>query len=208
MSIANHLIFGFLAGFIGVIPPGLLNMTAAKLSINQGKNKSLLFSLGASLVVIVQVSIAVLASKYLNKHPEIIGVLEKVAIGIFFILSIYFFFKARAERKSDSEIKIRNRKSVFGLGLFLSSINIFPIPFYVAYSSFLSARALFSFEKMTVSVFVASAAAGTFLALWLYTFLIRKLKEKGEVFANNVNYFLAAITLFVAIFTLVKIYNR
>ncbi|NER16946.1 LysE family translocator [Spongiivirga citrea] len=208
MGIANHLLFGFLAGFIGVIPPGLLNMTAAKLSIDQGKSKSLLFSLGASLVVIAQVSIAVLASKYLNRHPEIIEVLEKVAIGIFFILAIYFFFKARAERRSDAEVKIHNKKSVFGLGLFLSSINIFPIPFYVAYSTFLSAKSLFSFEKITVSVFVASAAVGTFLALWLYTFLIRKLKEKGEVFANNINYFLAAITLFVAIFTLVRIYNR
>jgi len=72
----------------------------------------------------------------------------------------------------------------------------------------LSAKSLFSFEKISVSVFVASAAVGTFLALWLYTFLIRKLKEKGEVFANNINYFLAAITLFVAIFTLVRIYNR
>lgn len=183
-------------------------MTAAKLSINQGKNKSLLFSLGASLIVIAQVSIAVLASKYLNRHPEIIEVLEKVAIGIFFVLSLYFFFKARAEQKSDEGVKIRNRKSVFGLGLFLSAINIFPIPFYVAYSTFLSSRKLFVFEKVTVSVFVASAALGTFLALWLYTFLIRKLKEKGEVFANNINYFLAAITMFVAIFTLVRIYNR
>jgi len=113
LGIANHLIFGFLAGFIGVIPPGLLNMTAAKLSINQGKNKSLLFSLGASLIVIAQVSIAVLASKYLNRHPEIIEVLEKVAIGIFFVLSLYFFFKARAEQKSDEGVKIRNRIARF-----------------------------------------------------------------------------------------------
>ncbi|MFP2995722.1 lysine transporter LysE [Spongiivirga sp. MCCC 1A20706] len=208
MTIASHFLFGFLAGFIGVIPPGLLNMTAAKLCVNQGKAKSLLFSLGASLIVIAQVSIAVLTSKYLNKHPEVIEFLEKVAVGIFFILSIYFFFKARAEHKSANEIKIKNKKSVFGLGLFLSSINIFPIPFYVAYSTFLSARSLFTFEMMTVSTFVASAAIGTFLALWLYTFLIRKLKERGEAFANNINYFLAVITMFVAVFTIIRIYNR
>jgi threonine/homoserine/homoserine lactone efflux protein len=199
---------GFLAGLIGVIPPGLLNMTATKISINQGKAKALYFALGASLVVILQVYVAVLFSKYLNMHPEVIAILEKAAVAIFFILSFYFFFKARAEQRSDVKIKVRNTKSVLFLGVFLSSINIFPIPFYVAYSSFLGARQLFEFQQLPILSFVAGVAIGTFITLYLYTFFMGKMDTRGKAFGSNINYILGSITLVVAVITIIKIYAR
>lgn len=208
MSTALHFVFGFLAGFIGVIPPGLLNMTVAKISIKQGKAKALYFALGASLIVILQVYVGVLFSRYLNMHPEVIAFLEKVAVGIFFVLSGYFFVKARAEKKSEVKIKVHGTKSVLFLGIFMSSINIFPIPFYVAFSSFLGARDLFLFEQLPVSIFVAGVAIGTFLTLYMYTFFISKMGSRGEAFSSKINYILGSITLIIAVFTLVKIYTR
>lgn len=208
MSTALHFIFGFLAGFLGVIPPGLLNMTVAKISIKQGKPKALYFAMGASLIVVLQVYVGVLFSKYLNMHPEVIDFLEKIAIGIFFVLSFYFFFKARAEKKSEVKIKVHNTKSVLLLGVFMSSINIFPIPFYVAFSTFLGARELFVFRQLPVAIFVGGVAIGTFLTLYMYTFFMSKMRRGGEAFSSKINYILGSITLIIAVFTLIKIYVR
>ncbi|WP_321539955.1 hypothetical protein [Flavobacterium piscinae] len=36
---------------IGTTPPGLLNMTAAKVSMRDGRNRALWFAFGASIIV-------------------------------------------------------------------------------------------------------------------------------------------------------------
>jgi len=39
MSIFIPFISGYIAAFIGVLPPGLINLTAAKVSLIDGKNE-------------------------------------------------------------------------------------------------------------------------------------------------------------------------
>jgi len=39
MNLFLPFFFGFLAAVVGVIPPGLINMTAAKVSLVDGKNE-------------------------------------------------------------------------------------------------------------------------------------------------------------------------
>jgi threonine/homoserine/homoserine lactone efflux protein len=45
--------FGFLAAIIGVIPPGIINMTAAKVSLIDGKKRAMMFVLGALIIVFI-----------------------------------------------------------------------------------------------------------------------------------------------------------
>ncbi|MES2485991.1 MAG: lysine transporter LysE, partial [Bacteroidota bacterium] len=49
---------GFLISFIGTLLPGLLNMTAAKVSLKEGRTNALIFAWGAATVVFVQAYIA------------------------------------------------------------------------------------------------------------------------------------------------------
>ena len=72
MTYFLHLIFGFAIGFVGVIPPGLLNLTAAKISVKNGQRAAILFAAGASSVVIAQVYIGVFFSKLLSLNPDIL----------------------------------------------------------------------------------------------------------------------------------------
>jgi len=58
-----------LISFVGVIPPGMLNVSAAKISLNEGHNRSFMFSFGVCVVVAIQVYIGVVFAKYLNLHP-------------------------------------------------------------------------------------------------------------------------------------------
>lgn len=47
MSYITPLFFGFISAFIGIIPPGLINMTAAKVNHKEGKRNALWFVFGA-----------------------------------------------------------------------------------------------------------------------------------------------------------------
>ena len=51
-------IFGFLAAAVGVFPPGLINMTAAKISILDGRLRAMMFVFGALIVIFFQTYIS------------------------------------------------------------------------------------------------------------------------------------------------------
>jgi threonine/homoserine/homoserine lactone efflux protein len=129
MSFLLPLLFGFFISFLAVILPGLINMTGAKISMQEGKNEALSFALGASLVVFFQTFIAVLFARYINKHQQIVTTLQEIGIFVFTGLSIYFFWIAKKPKKLNRSVKIKGKSNRFFFGVFLSLLNFLPIPF-------------------------------------------------------------------------------
>ena len=74
MSLTIAFFVGLIVTLIGVIPPGLLNMTAAKISLKEGYGKGVIFSIGVSATVIAQTYVAVLFARYLSNHPALIDI--------------------------------------------------------------------------------------------------------------------------------------
>ena len=109
MHFAVVIFFGFIAAILAVLPPGLLNMTAAKISLKEGRNRGVVFSFGASVVVLIQATIAFLLARYLSKHPEVIKILRLVALSIFILITIYFLFLAKSTPKKQEELKIKSK---------------------------------------------------------------------------------------------------
>ncbi|MEY4084992.1 MAG: hypothetical protein RL074_779 [Bacteroidota bacterium] len=60
MTIITALFFGFISAVVGILPPGLINMTAAKVDIKEGKRAALWFVIGAVIVIFFQVYLALL----------------------------------------------------------------------------------------------------------------------------------------------------
>ena len=65
-----------------MIPPGLLNMTAAKISLKEGYSRGIMFSIGVCIIVVVQTYVAVIFARYLSNHPDVIDILQRVALVI------------------------------------------------------------------------------------------------------------------------------
>ena len=78
----------FSAAFMATVPPGLLNMNAAKVSVEKGKLNGIIFSLGVSSTIMVQAYIAVYISKFLYRNPEVIDVLFKIAVAVFAFFAV------------------------------------------------------------------------------------------------------------------------
>ena len=132
MNISYLFLLGLLVAFVGVIPPGLLNMTAAKISLKEGYTRAFMFSLGACMIVGLQTYLAVVFAKYLSQYLDVIEILKWVALVVFLLISSYFFILAKREVAVQEVDTSKSKKSRFFQGLLTSSLNIFPIP-YQAY---------------------------------------------------------------------------
>jgi len=199
---------GFLISFIGTLLPGLLNMTAAKVSLKEGRTSALIFACGAATVVLVQAYIALTFAKLINRSPEIIATLEEVGVVIFGILTIYFLLfakKGKKKKTNDGLIKKRSKTGNYFLGAMLSALNFFPIPYYVFISVSFTAYKLFEFNNLTIFLFVAGIVSAAYLVFYLYIVFFKKFQHKTEFFMRNVNYFIGAITGIIAIMTALRI---
>ena len=58
MDITFVFFLGLVIALLGVIPPGLLNMTAAKISLKEGHVRGVMFSIGVCVIVAAQTYIA------------------------------------------------------------------------------------------------------------------------------------------------------
>ena len=98
MALFTPLLSGFIAAAIGIIPPGLINMTAATINLKEGKKNALWFVIGAVLVIFFQVYVAVLFARVIDNRPDVVTLLREVGFVIFSILTIYFLFIAKEPR--------------------------------------------------------------------------------------------------------------
>jgi threonine/homoserine/homoserine lactone efflux protein len=205
MTFILPFLWGFIASAIGISIPGLINMTATKVSMKDGRDRALLFILGALIVIFFQTYIAILFARYIDSRPDVIVLFREVGFGIFVALSIYFFFFAKKSNKKDEIVKIRSKTSRFFLGMLLSALNFFPIPYYVFITITLASFGYFSFESTEIMLFLIGVVLGSFSVFYYYIRFFNKLESKTDFFNKNMNAIIASVTGIIALVTLINI---
>jgi threonine/homoserine/homoserine lactone efflux protein len=202
MNYILHIFYGVLMAYFGLISPGMLNMTALKISMNTGKIEGLKFSIGASLVVFFQAGIALYFADYFTNNPKVIAILKIAAVFIFFALAVFFFMLS----KKDLNPKATNEKNNFFVkGILMSSINMLAIPFYLGISIYLSSKDKIIMEQPYILLFVFGASLGSFLIFYTYMVFAKIINDKVSFIAKNINLILSLLFFGLAIFTLIKI---
>lgn len=207
MNYIAPLFFGFISAFIGIIPPGLINMTAAKVNHKEGKRNALCFVFGALLIICVQVFFAVLFAKIISRRPDLVTLLREIGFCIFTALTIYFLWIAKAPKGKPKKLKNKSKTKRFFLGMLLSALNFFPIPYYVFVSITLASYHLFSFDTTSIVIFVNGVLVGSFLVFYFYISFFNKIENKRDYIMKNMNTIIGSITGLISIITLINIIN-
>lgn len=205
MNLAISLLLGFFTAAIGILPPGLINMTAAKVNLKEGKKSALWFVLGAVTVIFCQAYLAILFAQFIDERPEVVVLLREVGFGIFAILTIYFLWIAKAPKIKKGKIKKKSTTTRFFLGMLLSVLNFFPIPYYVFVSITLASYRLFSFDTTSILVFVSGVVLGSFLVFYCYISFFKKIEDKTAYLMANMNTIIGCITGLISVITLFNI---
>jgi threonine/homoserine/homoserine lactone efflux protein len=198
-------VIGFFVAAIGIVPPGLINITAAKVSVKDGKNAAVSFAIGACLIIFFQTFIALFFADFINNHPLIILGIKKIGFVIFSALSVFFLWKARKDKTIGVAIKVRSKTNRFFYGMLLASLNLFPIPYYVFISITLHAYGYFYFLDSFIYAFVFGAVSGSFLVFYAYILYFKKQEYQSSFLMNNGNYIFAILTGLVSVITLIKL---
>ena len=194
-----------IAAVVASAPPGLLNVNAAKVGVEKGKKNGLMFSLGISVMVMLQAYLAVRIAKFLSRNPEVIAWLMKAAVFIFALLALFFFIKAFKKVKEQPLISEATSSNSFTKGLFLAALNLLQIPFYSGLNTFFHRQKIMNYEVLDETFFILGAGIGTFLVMYSYVFYFQRMEHKSNRFSKNSNMILGGLMVVLLIITLIRI---
>lgn len=199
-------LMGLITSYLGSITPSMLNITAIKLRFEQGKKQAIRYAAGVSFIVVFQAYIGLLILTTLHKYPNILDQIQYVIVVVFAALSIYFFRKSKQEKQErlDSNLQKKN-KNTFLIGLTLSSINMFAIPFFCGIGTLLDLYNWLDFDPFSMFIFSFGSSLGTFLILYHYIILAQKIQPRLQQYTHYFNYILGGLTGFLALFTFFKL---
>ncbi|MCV6628658.1 MAG: LysE family translocator [Flavobacteriaceae bacterium] len=189
------LLIGFLAGFVGLMAPSMLNMTTARTSIERGRAAGVLFAAGAASTLFAQGLIAVLFAKYFVAHPEIITKLKTAAIVVLSALAVFFYIQARKEFRAAGKVKQGNP---YLSGLLMSSLNMLAIPFHLAMVTLAESKSWMQIVMPYSFLYVLGAVLGAFSLFALYAYFANIIAQRASFIAQNINYILSGLFVVLA----------
>lgn len=204
VEVITLLFFGFLAATLGVSLPGLLNMTAVKIAKEEGGRQAFHYILGALAVIFIQTFVAIFFSKLIDSSPGITEALHEIGLAIFAILTIYFLFFAKKKEKKKAD-NLEKRKSPFIYGVFLASINVFLIPYYVFLSITLATYDFPIFDILCTTFFSLGVVLGSGMMFYIYVSLFKKPSREDAFILRNINYVIGTITGVICLITIYKL---
>ncbi len=206
MNIITPLFLGFITALVGVFPPGIINMTVAKISTEDGKIRAMLFTAGALVIVFFQTLIALVFAGYIAEHQEIVVLLREIGFGVFSCLTFYFLVIAKnPKKKNKSDLKIKSKKNRFFFGMFISVINFLPVPYYVFASISLASFGYFVFNTVSIYSFVVGVVLGSFAVFYSYMAFFKKIESKTDYIVRNMNVIIGLVTGSIAVTALYHI---
>lgn len=209
MMFALAIVFGLFISIVGIIIPGMLNMTIAKISVKENQQQALNFALGAVVVVFFQAFIGTYFAKFLDANPNFSEGLKKIGTFIFIGLTIAFIIMGfKAKKKKNIKVTIETKKNRFLHGVVMSAFNMFAIPWYAFTSLMMASKDWFIYDVLTITIFSVAAALGTYFVFYLYALYFKKIEHKLSFIVQNINFFIAFLTGLVAISSLYKMYFR
>jgi threonine/homoserine/homoserine lactone efflux protein len=203
MNFITLFFIGFVAAIVGSVLPGLINLTAAKVAMLSGKLKAFWFSLGASIIVFFQAFVAILFARYIDLNPIYKNLIQILGLIIFMAMSYYFIVIANKKKpyQKEEKLKIRTKSSRFFLGMLVSILNFFPIPYYAIMALSLSAYNQLSYEYLNIFSISIGAMLGALLIFMIYAYYFNSKKQNSFIY-KNINYIIGGLTTLVSVLTL------
>ncbi|MFD2517076.1 LysE family translocator [Salinimicrobium flavum] len=197
----------YFAALLGVVPPGLVNMSVAKTCVKRGKKNGVYVAVGASFVVLIQALIAILLARYIFNNPYIHNILLRAGLVIFIIMAVYFFIMANRKRK---EVEVSPTSGVRSIlkGMMIGALNVFPIPYFVALGAALNVNGNVEYHLLNNTVFVLAASLGTFTTLYFYALFFARIEAEENFFARYSNYFMAGLMIVLVVITFIRIFYQ
>lgn len=159
--------YAFLISFTGSLPVGTLNVSITDLVIHGNIWAAVLFGLGAILIEISIVRIALVTVKRLEGMDRVVRWLRVFACCVILLLAFISLKAAWCRHSAGVAIPFAGH-APFVSGLVLSLLNPLHLPFWMGWTAVLRTKALLSDTRGDYNVYVIAIGMGTAVAFVVY----------------------------------------
>ncbi len=190
---------GLIANFIGYIPPGNINLTLVQITINRGMKQALMFIISFSAVEFFFTYFIMHADKWLSAEVKLDTIIDWVMVVLFGVMGAITWIN----RKKPPETNYSDRESI-RYGILLGFLNPMQVPFWMITGTYLITHQWIEDGKLALVIFSIGAAAGAFLALFLYAKFAQYIQSKFALSTRLVNTSIAILFFAFAAYHIVK----
>lgn len=190
------LLFGTASALVGMVLPGMLNMTAVSISVKNGKRAGMLFSAGMAFTTGLHAFAGFGFADFLRKHADFLERLQGAALVLFLILAAFFLYKGTYTEAIEAK-KISGRKH-FGGGMMMGTLNALSLVYFFALGTVLVSKDLVQNGIVNVVFFSLGASLGAFIIFWLYVKAATWISQNALWLTRNMNYVIGGFFIFLA----------
>jgi threonine/homoserine/homoserine lactone efflux protein len=190
---------GLIANFIGYIPPGNINLTLVKITMDRGLKQAMLFIISFSSVEFFFTYFIMHAAKWLSAEVRLDTIIDWVMVVLFSVLGAITWI----HRKKPPEANYSEHESI-RYGILLGFLNPVQIPFWMITGTYLITHEWIVDGQIALVIFSIGAAAGAFLALFLYAKFAKYIQDKFALSSKVVNTSIAVLFFAFAAYHIVK----
>ena len=190
---------GLIANFIGYVPPGNINLTLVQITINRGLKQALMFITSFSAVEFFFTYFIMHADKWLSAEVRLDTIIDWIMVVLFGVMGIITWI----HRKKPPETSYSDRESI-RYGILLGFLNPMQIPFWMITGTYLITHEWIVDGQIALVIFSIGAAAGAFLALFLYAKFAQYIQSKFALSTRLVNTSIAILFFAFAAYHIVK----
>ena len=190
---------GLIANALGYIPPGNINLTLVKITINRGLKQAISFIIAFSSVEFFFTYFIMHAANWLSAQVRLDMVIDWVMIVLFSTLGIITWINRNKPPKENYS----ERQSV-QYGILLGFLNPVQIPFWMITGTYLITNHWIEVGQIALFIFSVGAAAGAFLALFLYAKFAKYIQQKFALSTKVVNTAIAILFFAFAMYGIMK----
>lgn len=190
---------GLIANFIGYIPPGNINLTLVRITINRGMKQALEFIIAFSVVEFVFTFFIMHAAKWLSAQVHLDVVIDWIMFALFLVLGIITWLARNKPPKANY-----SEHASIKYGILLGFINPMQVPFWMICGTYLITHEWIEINNFALIIFSTGSAAGAFLCLFLYARFAQYIQSKFALSTKIINTAIAILFFSLAGYHLVK----
>ncbi|HEY4323001.1 MAG TPA: LysE family transporter [Mucilaginibacter sp.] len=190
---------GLIANCIGYIPPGNINLTLVRITINRGMKQALQFITAFSCVELIFTYVIMHAAEWLSQQVRLDTIIDWVMVVLFGFLGTITWI----HRKKQPEETYSERDSI-KYGIILGFVNPVQIPFWMISGTYLITKGWILTGTLAMIIFSFGSACGAFLALFLYAKFATYVQSKFELSTRVINTSIAILFFAFAAYHIIK----
>lgn len=203
-------LLGTLLNAMGYIPPGNINLTVAKLTINKGMRQVWYFILSFSVVEVFftfgMMRFARWAMSDINPNEAVSDVrlstlVDCFMIAMFLVMGTLTWLSRNKKPKERAEDK---RSGSVLYGLILGVLNPVQIPFWLFFGNYVILHQWIETDYLSLVIFSLGSGLGSLSALYLYAHFAKYIQEKFALSSLIINKSIAIFLFVLAAYLIVK----